>query len=110
MQVRSVRSGPQASTPTPPLDRANPDGETTLPARPTAVQPKIIDLAPDIPYDDKPSVVIRHTDGSEERYLLAPGRVDAFLKDLPKGDKLMLRIPPPSLLGNPQPPISTEVP
>lgn len=109
MQVRSVRSGPQASTPTPPLDRPNPNGNI-LSARPTAVQPKVVDLAPDIPYDDKPSVVIRHTDGSEERYLLAPDTVDAFIKNLPKGDKLMLRIPPPSLLYNPQPPLVREPP
>ena len=107
IQVRSVRSGPQASTPTPPLDRANPDGETTLPARPTAVQPKITDLAPNIPNEDKPAVVIRHTDGSLEEYLLAPGTVNAFLQNLPEGDKLELKIPPPSMLTNPEDDLAT---
>jgi hypothetical protein len=115
MQVRSVRSGPQASTPTPPLDgpntsQLNPSGTSVLHAGPTAVQPKITDLAPDIPYDDKPSVAVQHADGSKERYLLAPNAVDAFLKNLPRGDKLLGVIPPPSMLGNPQPPLSTEVP
>src|ERR1041385_4398266 len=91
-QVNSVRSGPQASTPTPPLDgpntsQLNPNGTNALPAMPPAVQPKITDLAPDTPYEDKPAVVIRHSDASLEEYLLAPGTVNAFLKNLPKGDK-----------------------
>jgi hypothetical protein len=63
---------------------------------PTAVIPKITDLAPNIPYEDKPSVVVQHADGSREMFLLAPDAVDAFLKNLPKGDKLSLVIPPPS--------------
>jgi hypothetical protein len=110
MQVRSVRSGPQASTPTPPLDRPNPNSASVVPVRPTAIQPTIIDLAPNIPYDDKPSVVVQHADGSRERYLLAPDAVDAFIKNLPKGDQYEGMIPPPSMLGNPQPPLGTEVP
>jgi hypothetical protein len=95
LQVRSGRSGPQASTPTPPLDGPNLNSISALPRMPTAVQPKITDLAPDIPYEDKPAVVIRHADGSLEEFLLAPGTVNAFLKNLPKGDKLELKIPPP---------------
>jgi hypothetical protein len=63
---------------------------------PTAVQPKITDLAPDIPYEDKPSVVVQHADGSREMFLLAPDLIDAFLKNVPKGDKLSVIIPPPS--------------
>ena len=51
-----------------------------------------------------------HSDGSLEEYLLAPGTVNAFLKNLPKGDKLELKMPPPSLLTNPEPSFSTEVP
>jgi hypothetical protein len=66
MQVRSVRSGPQASTPTPPLDRPNPNGANVLPVRPTAIQPKVVDLAPNIQYEDKPSVVVQHADGSRD--------------------------------------------
>ena len=107
MQVRSVRSGPQASTPTPPLDGPNPNGESTLAVRPTAVQPKIIDLAPDIPYDDKPSVVVQHADGSRDRYLLGPDMLDAFIKNLPKGDKFVGDIPPPSaMLTHEAPPLT----
>ena len=110
IQVRSVRSGSQASTPTPPLDRPNPNGANVLPAMPTAVQPKIVDLAPNIPYDDKPSVVVQHADGSRERFLLAPDMLDAFIKNLPKGDKFLGDIPPPSLLANPEPPLNTGQP
>lgn len=95
-QVRSVRSGPQASTPTPPLDGPNPNGVNVLPVMPTAVRPKITDLAADIPYEDKPSVVVQHADGSREMFLLAPDMLDAFIKNLPKGDKFVGDIPPPS--------------
>ena len=100
MQVRSVRSGPQASTPTPTYGV---DLNVTVmpPAMPTAVQPKITDLAPNIPYEDKPSVVVQHADGSKERYLLAPEMLDAFIKNLPKGDKFLGDIPPPSLMVPP---------
>ena len=110
IQGHSVRSGPQASTSTPPLDRPNPNGVNVLPIKPTAIQPKIVDLAPNIPYEDKPSVVVQHADGSRERYLLSPDMLDAFIKNLPKGDKFLGDIPPPSLMANPQPPLSTEVP
>jgi hypothetical protein len=100
LQVHSVRSGPQASTPTPTYgsgtSQLNSNGTNVLPAMPTAVQPKITDLAPNVPYEDKPSVVIQHADGSREMFLLAPDQVDAFLKNLPTGDKLSLVIPPPS--------------
>ena len=98
--VRSVRSGPQASTPTPTYgsntSHLNPSGTNILPVMPTAVQPKITDLAPNIPYEDKPSVVVQHADGSREMFLLAPDSIDAFLKNVPKGDKLSVIIPPPS--------------
>jgi hypothetical protein len=113
-QVRSVRSGPQASTPTPSggpnYPQFNPNGGNVLPVMPTAVQPKITDLAPNIPYEDKPSVVVQHADGSRERYLLAPDMFDAFIKNLPKGDKFLGDIPPPSAMLTHEPPISTEVP
>jgi len=113
-QVRSVRSGPQTSTPTPTYgantSQINPSGTNILPAGPTAVQPKITDLAPDIPYEDKPSVVVQHADGSRERYLLAPDMLDAFIKNLPKGDKFLGDIPPPAAMLTHEPPLSTEVP
>lgn len=114
MQVRSVRSGPQASTPTPTYSpntsQLNPNGTNVLPAMPTAVIPKITDLAPNIPYEDKPSVVVQHPDGSRERYLLAPNAVDAFIKALPKGDKFLVDVPPPSAMLTHEAPLNTEVP
>ena len=95
IQVNSVPSGPQDSTPTPTYV-LNPNAPIILPEMPTAVIPKITNLAPNIPDEDKPSVVVQHADGSREMFLLAPDAVDAFLKNLPKGDKLSLVIPPPS--------------
>ena len=102
LQVRSVRSGPQASTPTPAYgsgpSQLDSNGANVLPVMPTAVIPKITDLAPNIPYEDKPSVVVQHADGSRERYLLAPDAVDAFIKNLPRGDTFLVDVPPPSLM------------
>ena len=109
IQVRWVRSGPQVSTPTPPMDKPNSSG-SVLAFRPTAIQPAIIDVVPNIPYDDKPSVVVQQPDGSRDRFLLAPDAVEAFINSLPKEDQYEGVIPPPSMLGNPQPPLSTVVP
>jgi hypothetical protein len=95
IRVNSVHSGPQASTPTPTYG-LDPNATVVLPVRPTAIQPTIVDLAPDIPYEDKPSVVVQHPDGTREMFLLAPDAVDEFLKNLPKGDKLSAVIPAPS--------------
>ena len=106
IQVRSVRSGPQASTPTPTYS-LDPNATIVFPIRPTAIQPKIVDLAPDIPYEDKPSVVVQHADGSRERYLLAPDMLDTFIKNLPPGDKFVGDIPPPSASMTHEAPLST---
>ena len=114
LQVRSVRSGPQVSTPTPTYgpntSLLNPNGENVLPIMPTAIQPKITDLAPNIPYEDKPSVVVQHADGSREMFLVAPDLLDAFLKNLPTGDTLKVIIPPPSMLGPHEPALATPRP
>jgi hypothetical protein len=111
MQVRSVRSGPQASTPTPTYSpntsQLNPNDTNILAAMPTAIQPKITDLAPNVPYEDKPAVVVQHADGSREMFLVAPDTVDAFIKNLPKGDKLGVIIPPPSSRMTHEAPSST---
>jgi hypothetical protein len=72
-QVRSVRSGPQDSTPTPTY-ALTPAAADLLPVMPTAIQPEVLDLAPNIPYEDKPSVVVQHPDGSRTMYLVAPDR------------------------------------
>jgi hypothetical protein len=102
LQVRSVRSGPQASTPTP--NALTPFDPDLLPVMPTAIQPEVVDLAPQIPYEDKPSVV-QHPDGSRTRFLVAPDEIDAFIKKLPAGDKFLGDIPAPSVLaGSGEPP------
>jgi hypothetical protein len=71
---------------------------------PTAVQPEVVDLAPSVPYEDKPSVVVQHPDGSRTMYLVAPDLLDAFLENLPEEDTLKLVLPPPSMLGSGEPP------
>jgi hypothetical protein len=96
IQVRSVRSGPQASTPTPTYG-LDPNATIVLPIMPTAVQPKITDLAPDIPNEDKAAVVVQHADGSREMFLVAPDLVDPFITQLPKEDKLVQIISPGSI-------------
>jgi hypothetical protein len=64
---------------------------------PTAVRPKITDLAPDIPNEDKAAVVVQHADGSREMFLVAPDLVDPFISQLPKEDKLVQIISPGSI-------------
>jgi hypothetical protein len=71
---------------------------------PTAMQPTITDLAPNIPNEDKPAVVVQHADGNREMFLVAPDAVDAFVKNLPQGDELKLVIPPPALMRTVEPP------
>lgn len=107
VQVRSVRSGPQVSTPTPPLDKPpqpNSDSVNILPKMPTAIQPEVVDLAPQVPYEDKPAVVVQHPDGSRTMYLVDPDAIDAFIENLPEGDELKLVISPPSLMRTPEAP------
>jgi hypothetical protein len=96
IQVRSVRSDPQASTPTPTYG-LDPNATIVLPIMPTAVRPKITDLAPDIPNEDKAAVVVQHADGSREMFLVAPDLVDPFISQLPKEDKLVQIISPGSI-------------
>jgi hypothetical protein len=101
-QARTVRSEPQLPTPTP--NALTPIDESVLPVMPTAIQPTVVDLAPDIPYEDKPSVVVQHPDGSRTMFLVAPDMLDAFLENLPKEDTLKLVLAPPSMLGSGEPP------
>jgi hypothetical protein len=119
-QVRSVRSNhqessatptcesePDSSTPTPTPNVLTPVDPALLPFMPTAIQPEIVDLAPDIPYDDKPSVIVQHPDCSRTRYLVAPDALDAFIKNIPKEDTFLGDIPAPSVLaGSGEPPTS----
>ena len=98
-QVRSVRSGPQASTPTPlggpkglNPPQVNPD------AMPSVVPPKkTTDLSPNVDDNDKAMLIVRHSDGSREAFLIAPESVDQFIIQLPKEDKLVQIISPGSI-------------
>lgn len=103
LTLSQVRSGSQASTPTPTY-ALTPVNPSLLPAMPTAIQPKVVDLAPNIPYEDKPSVVVQHPDGSRTMFLVAPDVLEAFLENLPEGDVLKLVLAPPSMLGSGEPP------
>lgn len=103
LTLSQVRSGSQASTPTPTY-ALTPVNPSLLPAMPTAIQPKVVDLAPNIPYEDKPSVVVQHPDGSRTMFLVAPDVLETFLENLPEGDVLKLVLAPPSMLGSGEPP------
>ena len=65
-QVRSVRSGPQASTPTPTYSpntsQLNPNGGNVLPVMPSVVPLKETDLSPDVDDYYKGTLIIRHAD------------------------------------------------
>jgi hypothetical protein len=98
-QVHSVRSGSPIQTPTPTYDsQFTPDGTNVL-AWPTTEPPKVTDLSPNVKDIDKVFVLIQHADGSREMFLIVPEEVDAFIKRLPVGDKLLGTYPNPSLVG-----------
>jgi hypothetical protein len=97
----SVEISP-TSTPTYGLD---PNATIALPIMPTAIQPEIVDLETDVPYEDKPGIVVQHHDGSRTMYLIAPDAYEAFIEKLPEGDRVVGDIPPPSLMYG-EPPTS----
>jgi hypothetical protein len=98
IKVNSVHSGPQAPTPTPlggpkglNPPRLNPN------AMPSVVPLKVTDLSPGVDYNDKGTLIVRHADGNEEAFLIAPDLVDQFISQLPKQDKLVQIISPGSI-------------
>ena len=99
IQVPFVHSGPQTSTPTPPLEgykttQFNQNAGTVLPVMPTVVAPqKFTDLSPELSFDKKVAVIVRHADGTGERYDIARSMLYAFIKKLPREDTL-IRISP----------------
>jgi hypothetical protein len=98
IQVRSVRSGPQASTPTPLGGPKGPNSPQLNPnAMPSVVPLKETDLSPDVDDNDKGMLIIRHADGSEEAFLIAPDLIDRFISQMPKEDKLVQIISPESI-------------
>ena len=100
-QARSVRSGPQVSIPTPTYSpntsQLNPNGGNVLPVMPSVEPLKETDLSPDMDDNDKGMLIIRHADGSEEAFLIAPDLIDQFISQLPKEDKLVQIISPGSI-------------
>jgi hypothetical protein len=98
MQVRSVRSGPQASTPTPLGGPKGPNSPQLNPnVMPSVVPLKVTDLSPGVDYNAKGMLIVRHADGNEEAFLIAPNLVDQFISQLPKEDKLVQIISPGSI-------------
>jgi hypothetical protein len=97
--VRSVRSSPQESTPTPsgPVT-AGPTVPIYLPTLPL-----LTDLAPEVPLPDKTTIIIQHADGEYEAFLLTPDMIEAFLNQLPARDQPHDIIPPQSMMGHEPP-------
>jgi hypothetical protein len=99
LQLHTVRSWSQASTPTPSgLVTAGPSTPIYIPSL-----PKITDLAPNVAFTDKVTIIIRHADGEREGFLLTTDMADAFLSQLPAGNKVEDIIPPQSLVGHEPP-------
>jgi hypothetical protein len=94
--VRSVSSGSPTPTPTPQYDE---NGPNVLGQLPPQEQPKMTDLSPDAADKDKAIVMVQHADGSFEEYFMVPEDIDAFIKRLPKVDKLILVNPPASIMA-----------
>lgn len=75
-----------------------------------------LDLAPQIPTDDKWRYVIRHPDCTYEYVLVPSDRTSTFGRDLPPGDTVVSGVPPASALGSgarvplPKPPTGSQMP
>ena len=105
LQIRTVCSWSQASTPTPSgLVTAGPFTERYIPSL-----SEVRDLAPKVAVEDKLTIFIRHVDGKREGFLLPTDMADAFLSQLPAGDKVEDIIPPQSLVGH-EPPTANPAP
>jgi len=72
-------------------------------AMPTFVEisptPKITDLLPYVDSSEKTTLIVRHMDGSEEIFLIAPDRVDLFVHILPTEDTVIQVISPQATEG-----------
>ncbi len=64
-------------------------GDVFLPARTT-------DLDPQVPANEKQTVIVRHVDCTYEGYLMAGGRVPSFQSNVPAGDTVVSISPLPS--------------
>jgi hypothetical protein len=58
-----------------------------------------LDLAPQIPTDDKWRYIVRHSDCTYEYVLVPSNRTSTFGRDLPPGDAVYSGVPPASALG-----------
>jgi len=94
IQAAPFPSGTQISTPTPHLDGYettlfNQSRGTFLPTVPTVAPSKYTDLSPELSFDKKVAVQVRHADGTRERYDMARGMAYLFIRKLPRGDTLL---------------------
>jgi hypothetical protein len=75
-------------------------------AMPTSVEisptPKITDLLPSLNSNEKATLIVRHMDGSEEIFLIAPDRVDLFIHILPTEDTVIQVISPRGAESKPE--------
>jgi len=69
----------------------------------------VLDLAPNLPEYEKPTIIIEHPDGSLAKVLLSIDMVETFENQLPEGDKIVDIVPPQSLMGH-EPPRITPPP
>jgi hypothetical protein len=62
------------------------------------------DLAPNVPSDQKITVIVRHQDGSYEGFLMPWGQYQNFKSSVPSGDTVIDYVPPEPLRHLPPPP------
>jgi hypothetical protein len=94
IQVQPIRSVLGTATPTPHLDGYqttlfNQSKGTFLPTVPTVAPEKYTDLSPELSFDQKVAVHVRHADGTRERYDIARGMTYLFIRKLPRGNTLL---------------------
>lgn len=88
-----------APTPAPPGHAGNPPGKPdTSGLAPTPV--RVDDLAIQTPTAYKATVVVQHSDGTVEWYLVASDQTGNFVRKLPASDRVLVVVPPQVLMGH----------
>lgn len=86
-------------TPTPSSHVGNPPGKPdTSMLVPTPI--RIDDLATQTPTPYKVTVVVQHSDGTVEWYLVASDQTSSFIRQLPPTDQVLAIEPPQVLMGH----------
>jgi hypothetical protein len=85
---KSIRFTPQTTA----LEPTPTEASTPTPGDPTPTI-EVKDFAPPMPMSQKTTIIIRHSDSSESKYLVPTNLVETYIKSLPAGDEIVSKSP-----------------